>query len=82
MIRKLCKKIRSQTAQLVRTQRQNSQLLEINNSLSQTQTDVGLLLTEGQQSDGDNGIVAEVRALLYKNNAAMREIVIASDQGV
>ena len=82
MIRKLCKKIKTQTAQLVRTQRQNTQLLEINNSLSQTHTDIGLLLTERQESEGDREIVAEVRALLDKNNAAMSEIVIESDQGV
>ena len=82
MIRKLCKKIKIQTAQLVRTQRQNSQLLEINNSLSQTHTDIGLVLTERQESEGDSEIVIEVRALLDKNNAAMREIVIESTQGV
>ena len=82
MIRKLGKKITSQTAQLVRTQRQNSQLLEINNSLSQTHTDIGLLLTERQESEGDREIVAGVRALLDKNNSAMSEIVIESDQGV
>ena len=82
MIRKLCKKIKTQTAQLARTQRQNSQLLAINNSLSQTHTDIGLLLTERQESDEDNEIVTEVRALLDKNNAAMSEIVIESDQGV
>ena len=82
MIRKLCKKIKTQTAQLVRTQRQNSQLLEINNSLSQTHTDIGLLLTERQKSEGDNGIVTEVRALLDKSNAALSEILIESDQGV
>ena len=82
MIRKLCKKIKTQTAQLARTQRQNSQLLAINTSLSQTHTDIGLLLTERQGCERDNGIVTEVRALLDKNNAAMSEIVIESDQGV
>ena len=82
MIRKLCKKIKTQTAQLVRTQRQNTQLLEINNSLSQTHTDIGLLLTERQESEGDREIAAEVRALLDKNNAAMSGMVIESDQGV
>ena len=82
MIRKLCKKIKTQTAQLVRTQRQNSQLLEINNSLSQTHTDIGLVLTERQESEGDSEIAIEVRALLDRNNATMREIVIESTQGV
>ena len=82
MIGKLCKKIKTQTDQLARTQRQNSQLLEINNSLSQTHTEIGLLLTERQETGGDNGIVTEVRALLDKNNARMTEIVIESDQGV
>ena len=82
MIRKLCKKIKTQTDQLVRTLRQNSQLLEINNSLSQTHTDIGLLLTERQESDGDRDIVTEVRALLDKNDAAMSEIVVEADQGV
>ena len=82
MIRKLCKKIKTQTDQLARTQRQNTQLLEINNSLSQTHTDIGLLLTERQESEGDNGIVKEVRALLDKNNAVMSEIVVEADQGV
>ena len=82
MIRKLSKKFNTQTAQLVRTQRQNSQLLVINNSLSQTHTDIRLLLTERQQSDGDRNIVTEVRALLDKNDAAMREIVDEADQGV
>ena len=82
MIRKLGKKITSQTAQLARTQKQNSQLLEINNSLSQTHTDIGLLLTERQESEGDGVILAEVRALLDKNDAAMSEIVMESDQGV
>ena len=89
MIRRLCKKIKTQTdqletqaAQLVWIQRQKTQLLEINNSLSQTQTDIGLLLTERQESDGDRNIVAEVRALLDKNDAAMSEIVDEADQGV
>ena len=82
MIRKLCKKIKTQTAQLVRTQRQNSQLLEINKSLSQTHTDIGLVLTERQESDGDREIITEVRALLDKNDAAMSEIVDQADQGV
>ena len=82
MIRKLGKKTQTQTAQLVKTQRRNSQLLEINNSLSQTHTDIGLLLTDRQEIEGDNRIVTEVRALLDKNNAAMSEIVIESDQGV
>ena len=81
MIRKLCKKIKTQTAQLARTQRQNTQLLEINNSLSQTHTDIGLLLTERQESDGDREIVTDLRALLDKN-AAMSDIVIESNQGV
>ena len=82
MIRKLCKNIKTQTAQLVRTQRRNSQLLEINNSLSQTHTDIGLLLTERQGSDGDREIVTEVRALLDKNDAAMSDIVVEADEGV
>mgnify|MGYP001801339453 CR=1 FL=1 len=82
MIRKLSKKIKTQAAQLVRTQRQNSQLLEINNSLSQTQTDIRLFLTGRQESEGDNELVTEVRALLDKNNAATSEIVIESDQVV
>ena len=82
MIRKLCKKIKTQTAQLVRTQRQNSQLHEINNSLSQTHTDIGLFLTERQESEGDNEIVPGVRALLDKNYAAMSEIAVEADQGV
>ena len=82
MIRKLCKKLKTQTEQLVRTQRQNSQLLEINNSLSRTHTDIGLLLTERQENDEDRQIVAEVRALLDKNDAAMSEVVIGADQGM
>ena len=82
MIRKLCKKIKTQTAQLARTQRQNTKLLEINHSLSQTHTDIGLLLTERQESDEDREIITEVRALLDKNNAAMSEMVIESGQGV
>ena len=81
MIRKLSKKFNAQTAQLARTQRQNTQLLAINNSLSQTHTDIGLLLTERQESEGDREIITEVRALLDKNNAALSEIVIESDQG-
>ena len=89
MIRRLCKRIKTQSnqletraAQLVWTERQNTQLLEINNSLSQTHTDIGLLLTERQESDGDREIVTEVRALLDKNDAAMSEIVVEADQGV
>ena len=82
MIKKLCKKIKTQTAQLVRTQRQNSQLLEINNSLSQTHTNIGLILTERQESDEDREIITEVRALLDKNNAAMSGVVVEADQGV
>ena len=82
MIRKLCKKFKTQATQLVKTQRQNSQLLGINTSLSQTHTDIGLLLTERQESEGDRGIVTEVRALLDKNDAAMSEIVVEADQGV
>ena len=82
MIRKLGKKIKTQTAQLARTQRQNTQLLAINTSLSQTHTDIGLLLTERQEGEGDREIITEVRALLDKNNAAMSEIVVEADQGV
>ena len=82
MIRKLCKRIKTQTAQLARTQRQNSQLIEINNSLSQTHTDIGLLLTERQENDEDRKIVTEVRAMLDKNNSVISEIMIESDQGV
>ena len=82
MIRKLCKKIRTQTVQLVRTQRQNSQLLEINNSLSETHIDIGLVLTEGQENDEGREIITEVRALLDKNHSAISEIVMESDQGV
>ena len=82
MIRKLCKKIKTQATQLVRTQRQNTQLLEINHSLSQTHTDIGLLLTERQESEGDREIVTEVRALLDKNSAAMTEMMIESGEGV
>ena len=82
MIRKLSKKFNAQTAQLARTQRQNSQLLAINDSLSQTHTDIRLLLTDRQQSDGDRNFVTEVRALLDKNDAAMSEIVAEADQGV
>ena len=78
----MCKNIKTQTAQLVRTQRRNSQLLEINNSLSQTHTDIGLLLTERQGSDGDREIVTEVRALLDKNDAAMSEIAEKAEEGV
>ena len=81
-IRKLGKKIKSQTAQLARTQRQNSQLLEINKSLSRTHTDIGLLLTERQEREGEREIVTEVRALLDKHNAAKGEIVVEADQGV
>ena len=82
MIRKLCKEMKTQAAQLAKTQKQNSQLLEINNSLSQTHTDIGLLLTERQESNGDRDIVTEVRALLDKNEAVMSEIVVEADQGV
>ena len=82
MIRRFCKKIKTQAAQLVRTQRQNSQLLEINKSLSQTHTDIGLVLTERQKNEGDDRIVRDVRVLLDKNNAAISEIVIESDQGL
>ena len=82
MIRKLCKKIKTQTAQLVRTQRKNSQLLEINNSLSQTHTEIGLLLTERQESERDKEVVTEVRALLDKNDAAIDLIEIELDEGV
>ena len=82
MIRKLSKKFNTQTAQLARTQRQNSQLLAINNSLSQTHTDIGLLLTERQESEGDKEVVTEVRALLDKNDAAIDVIEIELDEGV
>ena len=78
----MCKKIKTQTAQLVKTQRQKSQLLEINNSLSQAHADIGLLLTERQESDGDREIVTEVRALLDKNDAAMSKIMDESDKGL
>ena len=82
MIRKLCKKFNTQTAQLARTQRQNSQLLAINNSLSQTHIDIGLLLTERQENEGDKEVVTEVRALLDKNDAAIDVIEIELDEGV
>ena len=82
MIRKLCKKIKTQTVQLVRTQRQNTQLLELNNSLSQTHSDIGLLLTERQKRKGETEIVTEVRALLDKSAAALSEIVVEADQGM
>ena len=82
MIRKLSKKFNTQTAQLARTQRQNSQLLAINNSLSQTHTDIGLLLTERQESEGDQEVVTQVRALLDKNDAAMNMVEIELDEGL
>ena len=66
MIRKLCKKFNTQTAQLARTQRQNSQLL----------------LTERQENEGDKEVVTEVRALLDKNDAAIDVIEIELDEGV
>ena len=75
-------KIKNQTAQLAKTQRQNSQLLEINNSLSQTHTNIGLILTERQESDGDREIVTDVRALLDKNDAALSGLVVEAVQGV
>ena len=79
--KKVMQQDQNSTFQLARTQRQNSQLLEINHSLSQTHTDIGLLLTERQESDGDREIVTDLRALLDKN-AAMSDIVIESNQGV
>ena len=82
MIRKLCRKIKTQTAQLARTQRQNSQLLAINNSLSQTHTDIGLLLAERRESEGDKEIVTEVRALLDKNDTSMNMVEIELDEGL
>ena len=75
-------KIKNQTAQLAKTQRQNSQLLEINNSLSQTHTNIGLILTERQENDGDREIVTDVRALLDKNDAALSGLVVEAVQGV
>mgnify|MGYP001800825396 CR=1 FL=1 len=40
-------------------------------------------MTERQESDDDREIVAEVRALLDKNDAAMSEIIVVEiDQGV
>mgnify|MGYP001791182480 CR=1 FL=1 len=82
MIRKLSKKFNAQTAHLARTQRQNSRLLAINNSLSQTHTEIGLLLTETQESERDKEVVTEVRALLDKNDAAIDVIEIELDEGV
>ena len=82
MIRKLSKKFNTQTAQLARTQRQNSQLLAINNSLSQTHIDIGLLLTERRENEGEKEVVTEVRALLDKNDAAMNMVEIELDEGL
>ena len=82
MIRKLSKKFKTQTAQLARTQRQNSQLLAINNSLSQTHIDIGLLLTERRENEGEKEVVTEVRALLDKNDTAMNMVEIELDEGV
>ena len=82
MIRKLSKKFNTQTAQLARTQRQNSQLLAINNSLSQTHTDIGLLLTERRENEGEKEVVTEVRALLDKNDVAMNMVEIELDEGL
>ena len=58
------------------------QLLAINNSLSQTHTDIGLLLAERRESEGDKEIVTEVRALLDKNDAAMNMVEIELDEGL
>ena len=82
MVRKLCKKIKTQIAQLTKTHRQNSQLIEINNSLSQTHTDIGVLLTERQESDGDREIITEVRALLDKNDDVIKDLQTGAEQGV
>ena len=82
MIRKLSKKFNTQTAQLARTQRQNTQLLAINNSLSQTHIDIGLLLTERRENEGEKEVVTELRALLDKNDVAMNMVEIELDEGL
>ena len=74
MIRKLCRKIKTQTAQLARTQQQQP--------ISDTHTEIGLLLTERQESERDQEVVTEVRALLDKNDAAIDVIEIELDEGV
>ena len=82
MIRKLSKKFNTQTAKLARTHGQNSQLLAINSSLSQTHIDIGLLLTERRQNEGEKEVVTEVRALLDKNDVAMNMVEIELDEGL
>ena len=60
-------------------QRQNSQLLSINNSMSQTHAEIGVLLSERQ--DNEEGITGAVRELLDKNDATVAEMVTVNSEG-
>ena len=60
-------------------QRQNSQLLSINNSMSQTHAEIGVLLSERQENE--EGITGAVRELLDKNDATVAEMVTLNAEG-
>ena len=60
-------------------QRQNSQLLSINNSMSQTHAEIGVLLSERQDNEED--ITGALRELLDKNDATVAEMVTLNAEG-
>ena len=66
-------------AELKALQRQNLQLLSINNSMSQTHAEIGVLLSERQDDEED--ITGAVRELLDKNDATVAEMVMLNVKG-
>ena len=60
-------------------QRQNSQLLSINNSMSQTHAEIGVLLSE--RRDNEDDFTGALRVLLDKNDAAVAELVTLTAEG-
>ena len=68
-------------AELNTLQRQNLQLLSINNSMSQTHAEIGVLLSERQDNEEVRKLSNDVRELLDKNDATVTELRTESDEG-
>ena len=68
-------------AELNTLQRQNSQLLSINSSMSQTHAAIGVILSERQDNEEVRKLSNDVRELLDKNDATVTELHTESNEG-
>ena len=68
-------------AELNTLQRQNSQLLSINSSMSQTHAEIGVLLSERQDNEEVRKLSNDVRELLDNNDATVTELHTENNEG-